>query len=142
MYYFLSYHTPNCLFSTAEDAFHILQICHQYLMDHNCTILDYLLLPNSLQLVVQGRIRQYQMINLMVDPINEGDLLFHFARLGRLGKSYPFCGSYELYHASNCYAALGKAGSNTLPLPLGTILKAKRRYASKKSRSIACDEIA
>ncbi|MEA5106631.1 MAG: hypothetical protein VB010_04690 [Sphaerochaeta associata] len=142
MYYLLTYRTRRCLFATADDAFHCLQAWQQWAEAHTCNLVDYLLLPHCLQLVLQGRIQVYRTKTLVIQQLTDEELLASLARLGMHGRNYPFCGTYELYHASNCYAALGKAGFYALPYPLSVILKAKKNQSSKRARTVDCDEIA
>ncbi|NLA97571.1 MAG: hypothetical protein GX836_05115, partial [Spirochaetales bacterium] len=110
MYYLLTYRTRRCLFATADDAFHCLQAWQQWAEAHTCNLVDYLLLPHCLQLVLQGRIDVCRNKMLIIELLTDEQLLVSLGKLGVQGKNYPFCGTYELYHASNCYAALGKAG--------------------------------
>jgi hypothetical protein len=142
MFYYLVLRAQQNLFSTEKDAFHLLQACQHKLTACDCILIDYLLLPHSLQLIVQGTITCCRTNAYSIDQIEEHQLLSFFGKVGKLGKNYPFCGTYELYHCSNCYAALGKAGSCALPFPLSVILKVKRRQSSKSLLAIVGDEIA
>lgn len=142
MFYYLVLRTQKNLVSTAEDAFRLLQACQHKVTECDCTLIDYLLLPHSLQFIIQGRIKCCQTKTLAIDQIEEQQLLSFFGQLGKLGRNYPFCGTYELYHTSNCYATLGKVGSQALPYPLSVILKVKHQQSSKRLFAIVSDEIA
>ena len=142
MYYLLTYQTRQCLFATADDAFRRLQTWQVWAEANNCNLIDYLLLPHCLQLILQGRIEMHRNKAVVIQQLTDEELLASLGRLGIRGRNYPFCGTYELYHASNCYAALGKAGFYALPFPLSVILQAKKNQSSKRARTVESDEIA
>ncbi|MBJ2357630.1 MAG: hypothetical protein PHP67_04720 [Sphaerochaeta sp.] len=115
-------HSTVRLFSNAQEAYRLL--AHYYLKVTNAggCILDYLLLPHSIDLLLSF---PNTMNNLIA--VDSAHLLPLFGTLGARGKHYPFSGTYELYHASHCFCELGKAGTNVLPFSLESILQVKKR---------------
>lgn len=142
MYYSLTYQSQQKLFTTAEEAWHRLRAGQVWLQMHDCILIDYLLVPHSMQCIVQGRLRMGASKFLHISPLTNEQLLIVFGELGKLGKEYPFCGTYELYHASKCFAELGKAGYYSLPYPLSVILQAKNKRSGAGLPAVRVDEIA
>ncbi len=121
MYGRIQKHNTKRLYTNAQDAYRLL--AHYYLEVTNAGgyILDYLLLPHSIDLLLSFPKSQN---NLMA--VDTPHLLSLFGTLGSVGKHYPFSGTYELYHASHCFCELGKAGTTALPFSLETILRVKK----------------
>ncbi len=126
MYFRIQKNSLSRLFTTAQDAYNLLS--HYYLTIHQAqgAILDYLLLPYSLDVLLE-----LPTCNTHCMPVEEPQLLPLFAHLAIVGKNYPYCGTFELYHASHCFCELGKAGSKILPFSLETILSYKRNVQIK-----------
>lgn len=142
MYYSLTYQSQQRLFTTADEAWHRLRAGQVWMEMHDCILIDYLLVPHSMQCVVQGRLKLGESKFLNICPLTNEQLLTLLGELGKLGKEYPFCGTYELYHASKCFAELGKAGYHYPPYPLSVILQAKRERSEAGLPAIGNDEIA
>ncbi|MDN5333651.1 hypothetical protein [Sphaerochaeta halotolerans] len=121
MYGRIQKHSIKRLYTNAQDAYRVL--AHYYLQVTNAGgyILDYLLLPHSIDLLLF-----FPKSKKDVFAVDSKQLLSLFGTLGSVGKHYPFSGMYELYHASHCFCELGKAGTNVLPFSLETILQVKK----------------
>ncbi|MBZ4673455.1 MAG: hypothetical protein JG773_424 [Spirochaeta sp.] len=121
MYGRIQKHSTQRLFTNAQEAYRLL--AHYYLQVANTggCILDYLLLPHSIDLLLFFPTTMHNLI-----AVDSAHLLPLFGTLGAKGKHYPFSGTYELYHASHCFCELGKTGANVLPFSLETIVQVKK----------------
>ncbi len=122
MYGRIQKHSSKRLFATAQDAYRLMAHYYLHISGDGGCILDYLLLPHSIDILISYKRTQENII-----CIERKSLLSVFGALAYLGKQYPFSGTYELYHASHCFCELGKAGTHILPFPLETILQTKRK---------------
>lgn len=131
IYQLMKRHRP--LYTKKSEAVTLLTRCKSTLEREGILLVDYLLLPSSLELLLAY---QYAGSSLLCIP--SGALLSTFAHLGRVGSNWPYSGFHELFHKSHCFAELGKSGFSS-PLPLHTIIDAKRKQSTT---SIGADEIA
>lgn len=125
LYYITHRGTGTRLYRSRRDAALLLTRYKTELEAGGQILIDYLLLPTSLEALI-----------FCPFPIKEGsevphhlvlDLLAHLARMGRL---WPFSGTWELYNGGPAFAELGKSGSELLPYPLSVIIDAKRDSAT------------
>ncbi len=142
MYHLLVYRSPSPLFTHEQGAFRLLRMFQAWVEKQHCILVDYLLVTHSIQLIVEGGTIKSGNACLSKHQLNDAQLLACLAHLGKLGKQYPYSGTYELYHASGCYASLGKAGYDSLPYTLSVIMQVKCEQSHKRIAAVFGDEIA
>lgn len=120
------------LYRSGHEAIQLLTRCTCRWEAHGISIVDYLLLPTSFEALV------YSTFSLPHwAEVPNSLVLKVLAHLGRVGSQWPFCGFYELFNRSLCYAKLGKSGCNLVPYPLSAIIEAKLQ-----AQAVLGDEIA
>ena len=126
MLYYINHRTEGPrLYRSRRDAALLLTRYKTRLEVGNQVLVDYLLLPTSLEALISCPF-----------PIKEGSEVPHhlvlglLAHLARMGRMWPFSGTYELYNGGPGYAELGKSGAEVLPYPLSVIIDAKRASAA------------
>src|SRR5690554_2678936 len=127
IYQVMKRHRP--LYSGQREAVTLLTRCKSALLSEGILLVDYLLLPSSLELLLA-----FPHINSSCQGIPSKALLTMFAHLGRAGCNWPYSGFYELFHKSQCFAELGKSGFDS-PLPLNAIIDAKRKRSTVEIRA-------
>jgi hypothetical protein len=115
------------LYRGADEAHRLLGRWTILLQQRQIILIDYLLLPTSLEL-------------LLFSPAfstshTTEELLSLFGRLGRMGRVWQYSGTWELFHKSRCYAQLGKCGCPPLPCSLDQIIAAKEAYLLRSNQS-------
>ncbi len=145
MYYRIQVCSPMALFHTHEQAKKQLLSAYLAVTQGKAILLDYLLLSHSLALIIKtdkNKLLPKQERVIQLVPLNDKTLLLNFAHLGILGSSYPYSGTFELFHKSICYCELGKTGAPNLPFSLSTIIKAKQEAHRLALNPIFSNEIA
>lgn len=131
MYYTIVKTSKTILFSTENQALHLLLGIKRKCLHYHLDILDYLLLPNRLYLLIRSEGKNVENLAnaLGAKPmeLTQANLLEHFKKLGCMGRGYALSGTYELYHSSWCFSELGKTGSKALPFSLRLVLDAKNQ---------------
>ncbi len=120
LYYMNHKSVGGRLYRSRRDAALLLTRYKSALEAEGRLLVDYLLLPTSLEALIfcPFCIKQGNEVpsHLLLD------LLAHLARMGRL---WPFSGTWELYNGGASYAELGKSGFELAPYPLSVIIAAK-----------------
>lgn len=136
MYFKISLMSGHVLFHTMQEAKHLLLKTYLWVQNQDGILLDYLLLPNSLEFLIQlpNVLQKHWFLHqqIHIQTIHtEDDLLSAYKSLTfnipSKARSYPLCGTYEAYHRSECYSVLGKTGEKYQFFPLQTILKLKNQ---------------
>ncbi|MGH0054486.1 MAG: hypothetical protein ACQ5SW_13950 [Sphaerochaetaceae bacterium] len=122
MYGIVQKHSTKRMYTSTQDAYRLLAHYYLRITQEGGYILDYLLLPYSIDLLLFFPKARSNLLE--VAPTQ---LLSLFGILGCAGKHYPFSGTYELYHTSHCFCELGKTGTTTLPYSLEAILRVKQK---------------
>ena len=136
MYYKICFPSEQLLFHNLQEAKHLLLKTYLWVQEQAGTLLDYSLIPTSLDFLLQLPISLPNFTFLpypaQITLITSKEaLLVEFRNLNNNipceAKNYPLCGTYEAYHVSECYSVLGKTGEDTLIFPLQTLLETKHR---------------
>lgn len=129
MYYLTEFTTTSRFFQTHAEGLQKLLAFKLLFERKNCTLLDYLLLPHSFNALVfcpsDFQLEGERGLSNSIKPVSQCMTLPIFAFLAHEGPSYPLCGTYELYHGSQCFCELGKYPAANIPFSLKLILQAK-----------------
>ncbi len=128
MYYHAVKKSSEVLYRTKEEAQRLLFALHAKLTKQHATILDYLLEPQTCQLLLQSK-KPIILPAFAINPIEKEKLLWYFSSLGSKGKTYPYSGLHECYFLSTCFCELGKVTADPPPYPLKEVLAVKHGRA-------------